>query len=155
FGDFNQDGTIVPIDAYFDRALNKVVPWRDFETVTKALPFVSRSIATFRAYSTSSVEEILGARWSSATQWQANTLDSMVFLNRGDHLEGKPLPIEAQFAPAFGVAVGDLDGDGNQDLVLAQNFFDVEPETSRYDAGRGLWLRGDGHGGFVGVPGQV
>ena len=62
--------------------------------------------------------------------------------------------MEAQFAPAFGVCVGDYDGDGDEDIFLSQNFFDVEAETSRSDAGRGLWLRGDGRGNFQAVPGQ-
>jgi hypothetical protein len=75
----------------------------------------------------------------------------MVFLNRGGRFEARPLPVPAQLAPAFGVAVADFDGDGKEDLFLSQNFFDVEPETSRYDAGLGLWLRGDGEGGFT-VP---
>src|SRR5262249_8745496 len=43
---------------------------------------------------------------------------------------------------------------GNEDVFLAQNFFDVDAETSRCDAGRGLWLQGDGQGGFRAVPGQ-
>ncbi|MCX6924774.1 MAG: CRTAC1 family protein, partial [Verrucomicrobia bacterium] len=37
---------------------------------------------------------------------------------------------------------------------LSQNFFGTDLETGRYDAGRGLWLRGDGRGGFRAVPGQ-
>ena len=57
-------------------------------------------------------------------------------------------------APAFGVCVGDFDGDGHEDLVLAQNFFAVQPETPRYDGGRGLLLRGDGRGNFRAVSGQ-
>jgi hypothetical protein len=80
------------------------------------------------------------------------TLDSIVFLNRGDHFEARLLPLEAQFSPAFGIAVGDLDGDGNEDLFFAQNFFGVAPSESRQDAGYGLWLRGDGRGGFRAVP---
>src|SRR5205814_2421703 len=68
--------------------------------------------------------------------------------------EAIPLPLEAQLAPAFAICVGDLDGDGAEDVFLSQNFFAVQPETSRYDAGRGLWLRGDGKGGFSAVPGQ-
>lgn len=79
----------------------------------------------------------------------------MVFLNRGDHFEARPLPSEAQFAPAFGICVADLDGDGNEDIFLAQNFSGVDAETSRYDAGRGLWLRGDGHGNFTAMSGQA
>ena len=63
------------------------------------------------------------------------------------------MPPEAQFAPAFAVVVADYDGDGNEDVFLSQNFFDVEPETSRSDAGRGLWLKGDGQGGLRAVPG--
>jgi hypothetical protein len=77
-----------------------------------------------------------------------------VFLNRGDHFEIRPLPIEAQFAPIFGVGVADFDGDGWEDLFVCQNFFAVRPEDARLDAGRGLWLRGDGRGGFTAVPGQ-
>ena len=100
------------------------------------------------------MQEILGERVGHASELTARTLDSMVFLNRGGRFEARPLPVEAQFAPAFAVCVGDYDGDGNEDVFLSQNFFDVEVETSRYDAGRGLWLRGDGRGHFRSVPGQ-
>jgi enediyne biosynthesis protein E4 len=64
------------------------------------------------------------------------------------------LPEEAQFTPAFSVTVADFDGDGHEDLFLSQNFFPNQPEIPRYDAGRGLLLRGDGRGGFTPVPGQ-
>src|SRR4030095_10350954 len=50
---------------------------------------------------------------------------------------------------AFSVNVGDLDGDGNEDLFLSQNFFGTASDLTRNDAGRGLWLRGLGTGNFV------
>ena len=77
-----------------------------------------------------------------------------MFLNRGDRFEFRPLPAEAQFAPVFGLGVADFDGDGFEDLVLAQNFFGMDIDTPRQAEGRGLWLRGDGKGGFKAVPGQ-
>src|SRR5437016_9902649 len=78
----------------------------------------------------------------------------MMFLNRGDHFEARALPAEAQWAPAFAVCVGDLDGDGKEDVFLSQNFFAMNLETSRCDAGRGLWLRGDGKGNLSAMSGQ-
>ena len=78
----------------------------------------------------------------------------MIFLNRGDHFEAAALPREAQFAPVFAVCVADLDGDGHEDIFLSQNFFATQPETPRLDGGRGLWLRGDGTGKLMPVPGQ-
>ena len=50
--------------------------------------------------------------------------------------------------------MGDYDGDGNEDVFLSQNFFGTDLETGRYDGGRGLWLRGDGRGGFTAVDGK-
>jgi hypothetical protein len=49
--------------------------------------------------------------------------------------------------------VADFDGDGNEDLFLTQNFFASGPDSERFDAGRSLWLRGDGAGRFEPVPG--
>jgi enediyne biosynthesis protein E4 len=108
----------------------------------------------FDAYARSTLDRIYGEKLNAAKMLKAEWLDSRVFLNRGDHFEAHSLPIEAQVAPAFGVCVADFDGDGNEDVFLSQNFFATTPETSRYDAGRGLILLGDGHGGFAAVPGQ-
>ena len=48
----------------------------------------------------------------------------------------------------------DANGDGREDLFLSQNFYATDEDTPRYDAGRGLWLEGEGNGGFRPVPGQ-
>jgi enediyne biosynthesis protein E4 len=108
----------------------------------------------WQAFADASLDQICGDAFKQARDLQANCLETMVFLNRGSRFEADELPIEAQFAPAFAVCVGDLDGDGQEDLFLSQNFFAVHADTTRLDAGRGLWLRGDGHGGFAAVPGQ-
>jgi hypothetical protein len=78
----------------------------------------------------------------------------MLFLNHSNHFVAVPLPREAQFAPAFAACVADYDGDGREDVFLSQNFFATQPKIPRCDAGRGLWLQGDGRGGFRAVPGS-
>jgi hypothetical protein len=153
FGDFDEDGVFELLETYFVPELGRYAPWRDYETVTRALPFVAALAPTYRAYGEAGVEDLLGPQRDAARVLEAAALDSLVLLNRGGYFEARPLPAEAQFAPAFGVCVADFDGDGREDLFLVQNFFGVEPETSRYDAGRGLLLRGDGAGGFAPLSG--
>jgi hypothetical protein len=122
--------------------------------VAKALPFLVGQFPTHKAWAEAGIAAALGDRGSRMRFLEANWLESTAFLNRGGRFEARILPLEAQLAPAFAVCVADYDGDGHEDVFLSQNFFGVDSETSRYDAGRGLWLQGDGRGGFRAVPGQ-
>ena len=118
------------------------------------MPFLRARFPLHLAFGALGVDEVLGQHRSTMQELEASWLDSTLFLNRGDWFEVRPLPVEAQMAPAFAVCVGDLDGDGDEDAFLSQNFFATQPETPRYDGGRGLWLRGDARGGFAAVRGQ-
>jgi hypothetical protein len=82
------------------------------------------------------------------------TLDSLVLMNRGDRMEPMALPGIAQRSPVAGIVVTDFDGDGKEDVFLAQNCFTVRSDETRQDAGRGLLLRGDGQGGFQPMDGS-
>jgi len=124
------------------------------ERVAEVLPELLARFSTHKAYSQASMAEILGSHRPAAHEVQANCLASMVFLNRSNHFEPQSLPAEAQMAPAFSVNIADFDGDGHEDVFLSQNFFANQPEVPRYDAGRGLVLRGDGTGKLKAVPGQ-
>ena len=152
YGDFTGSDRIDGVEAYKDDG--RIVPWRDLDTLSRALPWLRQRFPSNHAFANATITEVLGEHIAQAKELRVNWFDSIVLLNRGDHFEVRPLPIEAQFAPAFGIAVGDFDGDGHEDVFLAQNFFETDGETSRYDAGRSLLLRGDGHGGFASVPGQ-
>ncbi len=153
-GDIDDNATWDVIEAQWDPRLGKVVPRRDWKAVGQAIPFVQERFIRYADYAQASVEEIYGSKLASLQELRVNTLDSMLFLNRGGKLEAKPLPFEAQLSPVFGLCVGDYDGDGKEDLFVAQNFFGTDRETGRYDAGRGQWLQGDGQGGWRSVPGQ-
>jgi hypothetical protein len=154
YADFTQDGTLGLLEAYFEPAMKEYVPERRLEAVAEAMPFLRGQFSTHQAFANAGIEEILRDRMPQTHYLEANWLESTLFLNRGDKWETRVMPPEAQFAPAFAVVVADYDGDGHEDVFLSQNFFAEGPETSRCDAGRGLWLQGDGHGGLRAVPGQ-
>ena len=153
YGDFGgRPGAV--IEAVLDAKSGRLLPWRDLDTLATALPWLRERFGTAKAYGDATLEQLLGEHFKSAHELRANWLDSTVFLNRGDHFEARSLPLEAQFAPAFAVCVSDFDGDGHEDIFLSQNFFAVEERTTRYDAGRGLCLKGDGTGNFKPLTGQ-
>ncbi len=155
YGEWDEEGIIELLEGYYEPGMRKVVPSRALNGVARGMPWVRGRYATHAAYSEAGVEEILGERLKQTKVLEAGWLKTTVFLNRGGYFEAVVLPGEAQFAPAFGVSVGDMDGDGKEDIFLTQNFFGVDEETLPYDAGRGVWLKGDGQGGFEAVPGQV
>ena len=119
-----------------------------------AIPSLQARVPDFSTYGKMSVQEIYGDALAKAPVLEAKTFASMIFSPAGNKFIAKPLPTEAQLAPALAVCVADLDGDGNEDLFLSQNFFAVAPNEPRCDAGRGLMLKGNGHGELSAVPGQ-
>jgi len=151
YGDLNGDGSVEVIESWLDPAAGRRWPERQRDFLARGLPFLNERYATHVAFGQASIEEMLGDHVRSARRLTALWLESIVLLNMGTGFVARPLPVEAQMAPAFGVCVADFDADGNEDIFLSQNFFAVQPETPRYDAGLGLWMRGDGRGGFTAV----
>jgi len=154
YGDFNDDGVMDIIECTRDEVSGKEVPERDFDSLSLGVGFVRGRFASYAEYDQASVAEILDDGLKAARSLQASTLQSMLFLNRSNRFIAIPLPREAQFSTAFAACVGDYDGDGFEDVFISQNFFATESKTPRCDAGRGLWLRGDGRGGLQAVSGQ-
>jgi hypothetical protein len=141
------------LEAHHDPLLGAVVPADHLGDLLKAFPSLAQRFPTFTAFSSARLDDVRSALPPMA-EVAAATADSGILLNRGDHLEWRPLPFEAQIAPVFGIAAGDFDGDGHHDLVLAQNLSGVGPGETPCSAGIGIFLHGNGTGAFTAWPRQ-
>ncbi|MEO8620176.1 MAG: VCBS repeat-containing protein [bacterium] len=131
-----------------DSLTGREMPLESFSRLGVVLPSVKARIVSFTDYSKRSIDEVLGDAAKAVGRVGATTFEHTVFLNRGGRFEAHALPRASQIAPAFGVVVADFDGDGKEDLFLAQNFSPTDLGTMRFDGGAGQLLIGDGRGGF-------
>jgi hypothetical protein len=153
YGDWNGDGVIRMIESW--RSGTNWFPVHDRTWLSRGMPELSAQFPTHQSFGKATVHDILGPAHGKSSFLEASQLSSMVFLNRGSHFEAVPLPREAQLAPVFSTNVGDMDGDGIEDLFLSQNFFGTASDISRDDGGRGLWLKGRGDGTFTAMDASV
>jgi len=152
-GTFGAAGEEEMLLARQDPRIGALAPLTSYARLRVAMPSLTNRIRTFAAFADANVDQVLGPAAGSVARANVVTMNHMAFLNRGNRFEAVPLPAEAQLAPAFYAGVADFNGDGLEDIFLSQNFSPTAVGTSRYDAGRGLLLIGDGKGGFTPMPG--
>ncbi|HTI65563.1 MAG TPA: FG-GAP-like repeat-containing protein, partial [Gemmatimonadaceae bacterium] len=136
-----------------DPRLGALAPLTSYAKLRAVMPDLQSRVGTYAAYADATLDQVLGPHGPEVRRDSIVTFDHMLFLNRGDHFEARPLPLEAQYAPASYAGIADFDGDGFEDVFLSQNFYPTAVGLPRYDSGRGLLLRGDGKGGLTPMTG--
>lgn len=108
----------------------------------------------FDEFSKASVRQIFDrSNLDEALHYQADTFASMHLQNNGDGTFAvSNLPNMAQISPVNDLIAHDFDADGNLDLLLVGNLFKTDPNIPRADAGKGLFLRGNGRGNLEPIP---
>lgn len=150
--DFNRDSRVEIIETYANPD-GKYVPRRRLYHYG-SVPAIVNQMRSHRQFANTTLEELFGSRLADISYKEINALEHMVLINTGDGFKPRPLPVESQFSAALHAGVADLDNDGNEDIFLSQNFFAVPRQVPRQDAGRGLWLRGNGDGDFTVLRGS-
>ena len=144
YSDFDNSGTLDLVESEYEGDVE--YPARGRSCSSRSMPFLKDKFKTYHEFASAPLADIYQLKESPAPFREVNFLESAIFWNQSaggeTTFEVEPLPIEAQFSPAFGVVVADFDGDSIQDIFLANNFFASQPETGFMDGGLSLLLRG-------------
>jgi hypothetical protein len=146
--DYDKNGLIDPVMCYYVGGKNYIYPTRD--EMIKQMNAMRSRFPSYDDYARATFEEsFLPDEIRDAFVVKSECFESSYFENKGN---GKfvrhSLPVEAQFAPVFGLLSGDYNNDGKLDVLVGGNSFYTEVLTGQYDAMNGLLLLGDGKGRF-------
>ena len=148
YGDFEGNGRKRLIEA--EEENDTLFPVRGKSCSTNAMPSLAKKYDTYKQFAIASLEDIYTPKClNSAYRFAATSLESTVLINDGKgHFTFGELPRITQISPGFGVQLTEIDGDGNADAIIAQNFFSPQAETGNFDGGLSQLLLGNGDGSF-------
>jgi hypothetical protein len=125
------------------------VAYRD--QLAEEIPSIKKIFPVFNAYASADMNKLLNNfKRENELKQTAVTLTSVWIENKGKfEFEVHPLPSVAQFSSVFGISIHDYNADGNLDMILTGNMYDMHPYQGRMDASNAVLLKGDGKGNFT------
>ena len=144
--DYDNNGRLDPVLCYYIDGQNHIAHTRD--EIIKQISAMRARFKTYQEYAEATFEQsFLSSELQNAYIVCSKRFESTFIENKGDGaFIMHSLPIEAQMAPTYGLAVNDYDRDGNLDVLLTGNSYATEVSTGRYDSSFGLLLLGKGDG---------
>jgi len=154
YGNFYGNGTVNPILCYYNGGKN--YPFYSKDEVADQIPSIQKKFLKYGDYADAEIKDLLSAgQLASAHQVQIKELHSVFLRNNGQHrFAMTSLPEYAQISALNGMVSGDVDGDGNKDIIIGGNFYPMRVQLGPLDASSGLVLKGDGKGEFTPLPYQ-
>ncbi|QBA63838.1 FG-GAP-like repeat-containing protein [Muriicola soli] len=153
YHDFDKSGTSDIVLSYFNGG--KQYPLRGRECSSQQMPGIKKKFEDYASFSTATLEDVYTEEYlEDALHYQVTSFASVYLENTGQGFVSHPLPNLAQLSSINQILVDDYDGDSHMDIVIAGNLYSSEVETPRNDASNGLFLKGNGDGGFSPVRGM-
>ena len=151
--DFDNNGKTEFIETWYPSLDDISYPFVQRHELLAQLPGLQKTIPSYKDYGRMTYDSLFRSDVrQKAVHFEVNHLESAVLWNDGGKYKLTSLPVEAQVSPVFGIIADDLDGDGIIDIWLGGNFYSVKPQIGRYDASRGVFLKGGTNRSFTCEP---
>lgn len=149
--DFDGNGSAEHI--YTRDIEGRTLPYTLKHELAMQIPSIKKKYLKYASFKDQTIEQIFTPEQLENTVIsEATHLESSLMINNGDGTFSiSSLPIEAQYAPVYAIAIEDFNGDGHADILLGGNLHKAKPQVGKYDANYGVLLAGDGKGGFTNV----
>jgi len=147
-GDFDNDGRWDAIPAYYFG--DKEYPVPPLFDLIRQVPMLKKRYQNFETYANATMSELV-APVEDKIDYVARAYEqrSVIVENVGNgQFKIQPFPDVVQRSPITDIAIEDVDGDGNEDVIMVGNDYSIEPVEGQHDAGVGMILLGDGKGKF-------
>ena len=146
--DFDKKGKWDIVLSYYQG--NKQFPLRDRDSFIRQNPGIALKYPTYEEFGEATVSDIYTQKaLDESLHLQSETFASCYFENDGKgNFKIRNFANEAQLSSINGMIIDDFDKDGNLDILAAGNLFNMEVVTPRNDGSIGVYMEGDGKGGF-------
>lgn len=145
--DFDGNGSIEQVITRYNG--EKSYPFAMKKDFTSQMPFLLKKYLKHEDYKEQTVDDIFSEKdLENAIKLEVFQTKSVVLWNDEGRFSLKELPMLAQLSPIYGIHAGDLDNDGNIELILGGNQFKAKPQTGIYSASSGTVLKLTGNRHF-------
>jgi hypothetical protein len=147
--DIDLDGNIDPIiTGYWPDKNNKMkeYPVNYLGELIEQSSYFQKKFNSYTAFSYATIDDILDKNMLKRLKFKltVNTASSYVIWNDKGKFRWEKLPVDLQVSPIRKMIVGDLNGDGYPDIIVAGNDYTYDVSTGYYDANKGIVLLSKG-----------
>ena len=160
FSDFDKNGFGEGIIC-FEAENGKDYPYALRHDLIDQIKSLKKKFPDYESFKTADITKIFDQKTLNESNIHlVNTLETSIYIHKeGFEFEKISIPKEVQFSPVYSINSYDFDKDGDEDILLGGNLYDVKPEVGIYDASYGVYLENlgdlkfkyhkDGKGFFV------
>lgn len=151
YNDFDQNGTIDFFMNYYIQG--KSYPAASRDEIAEQIPALKKIFPDYQSYASATIEQFFESQQLSQAQKREITqLNSVILENAKGDFVVHQLPVQAQYAPVYALALDDFNADGKKDILLMGNNSRFRLRIGKVDANFGIILLNKGNFMFDYLP---